>query len=1304
MDGAIGWLVETISATLKIDKLDAWIRQVGLADDIEKLKSEIRRVKIVVTGAKSRGVANELLDEPFALLEERLYEADDVVDELDYYRLQQQVQGLPAHADPSEPVPLPVPGVTRGEQEDVLVAERVDEMLRGDADTQQSNAGNLRSAVWDYFTVTETVAGKRSKAKCNYCTRKEFNCDTTTNGTSSMIKHLEKEHSINCKKSPGAHPLDPSSTGEPIAIGSSSRGKGKKRRSKAWDDFEVIEEDENGQPIKARCKYCSTKIKCGMKTGTAGMLNHSKICKKKPGPNDQPSNQISICAPTANATPIAIDDDSSTRKRRRVDEESAQISASNTHAPWDKATLSNMIQEIISQLQDIQGQVREVLELHGSDMSSCSNHHQSTTLDQHLRTSSLAPQKVYGRVPEKNCIMKLMMTKDRSDNVTVVPIVGIAGIGKTTLAQLVYNDPEVERQFQHRIWVWVSRNFDEMRLTRDMLSFVSPEKHEGIDCFVKLQEILQSHVKSKRVLLILDDVWDDKKDARWNQLLAPFKYHSANGNVILVTTRKMSVAKMIGTVVPIKLATLENDDFWLLFKSCAFFDGNYECLGHLSTIGRKIAEKLKGNPLAAMTTGALLRNQLTVDHWSKILKEENWKSLGLSGGIMPALKLSYDELTYRLQQCFLYCSIFPDKYRFLGKDLVYMWISQGFVNCTQNKRLEEIGLEYLNHLVNLGFFQQIEEQQELDEEKEFSLRGQIWYSMCDLMHDFTRMVSATEYATIDGLQCKKILPTIHCLSIVTGSAYNRDLHGNIIPRNEKFEENLRNSVTSVTKLRTLVVLGNFDYFFVQLFQDIFQKAQNLRLLRVSPASTYLFQVPAASSDFNSFLCSLANPLHLRYLKLDLDGIVPQVLSTFFLLQVLDVGSNRDTSLPNGLHNLVSLRHLVAHKRVHSSISSIGNMTSIQELHDFEVQISSGFEITQLKSMNELVQLGVSQLDSVKTREEAYEAALRNKEYLEELHLSWNDTFSENESVSDTRSRSSVNMAREVIEGLEPHMDLKHLHISGYNGTTSPTWLAKNISVTSLQTLHLHNCGGWKILPSLESLPLLTNLKLGRMWEVIEVLVPSLQELVLVEMPKLERCSCSSVGGMSSSLRELQIKDCQALKEFDLFENSNTFENERRPWLPSLRKLIMCDCPQLEVLKPLPPSTICSELRIRGVSMLPDMAGSSSGNLSIDYANQYIDDDIDEYSDQLRILDGSFLAFRNLGNLKSMVISGPTNLRAAAICDVATCAESRGIGFKFTTSTDRGLVISKKGRLLHPIKSRLLSQEDNYEVLPSSNIY
>ncbi|KAM0905433.1 hypothetical protein ACQ4PT_017389 [Festuca glaucescens] len=263
------------------------------------------------------GIGNELLSEPLAVLEDHLYEADDVVDELDYYRLQQQVQG----------VSTDVPEAMRG-------AERADEISSGDSDTPMNRSfGKLRSMVWEYFTITEKDNGKPVKAKCTYCT-KEFRCETKTNGTSSMKKHLENEHSLTYTKRPPAHAPNPSSTADA----------------------------------------------------------------------------------SANATPIVVDD-SSSRKRKRVDEESAQITATNTCTHRAMAQLSIKIQKITCRLQDIRGDIREVLELHVSDFPSSSQDHRGTTSGWHLRTSSLLTRKVYGRVAEKNSIMKLLMAEDQEHTI-----------------------------------------------------------------------------------------------------------------------------------------------------------------------------------------------------------------------------------------------------------------------------------------------------------------------------------------------------------------------------------------------------------------------------------------------------------------------------------------------------------------------------------------------------------------------------------------------------------------------------------------------------------------------------------------------------------------------------------------------------------------------------------------------------------------------------------------------------------------------------------------------------------------------
>nr|UBY07020.1 NBS-LRR disease resistance protein [Dasypyrum villosum] len=994
---------------------------------------------------------------------------------------------------------------------------------------------------------------------------------------------------------------------------------GGKTRSPVWEHFVISEADENNRPVKAKCVHCGSELNCGPKHGTSGLKRHidSAACTKKKQAAGKPLNTSSSADGIENVETVVIPG-SHSRKRSRMDVESTCGTKPKTHL-WNKAESLHRIQEITRLLQDISGVLSKVLKLYGSDFVASSNHYRSTISDQHLRTSSVVARKIYGRVTEKDYIIKFM-TQDKPDGSYVLPIVGSAGVGKTALAQLVYNDPIVADHFDQRIWVSVSNNFDELRLSREILDFVSQKQtHEGLCSFAKLQEVLKMHITSKRVLLIFDDVWDDCNFRRWSQLLAPLQC-GTKGTVILLTTQKLSVAQTVGTVEPIKLRSLAYDDFWLLFKSCAFGDDKYERNQNLSIIGLQIVEKLKGNPLAAATVGELLRRSLTIDHWNNILKNEDWKSLQLSGGIMSALKLSYDQLPYNLQQCFLFCALFPEKYQFLDEELVQIWISQGFVECDNSSmRLEEKGLDYLADLVNLGFFQQVEREE----------TDQTCYIMHDLMHDLARVVSRTEFATIDGRKYCEMLPTIRHLSIVSGSGYNTDQHGDK-PLNKKFEKKMLAGCTSLRKLRTLVFIGQYDMFF-KSFQDIFQEAHNLRLLQIS----------AASDGLNPLLCSLVNLKHLRYLDIkaaDGLGALPQILSKFCHLEVLHVGSYTNSTTPVRIDHIFRLRHLVTEEGSYSSIANIGNLTSLQELPNFVVQNSSGFEITQLQSMKELVRLGLSQLQNVKTREEAYGAGLIEKKHLKVLHLSWGVASSDDEYGRDMSSVTDW-LSVDVIEGLRPHNNLKHLRISGYNGHLSPIWLA---SVTSLQTLHIEGCGKLEILPSFEQLPFLRKLKLMKLPSMTEISIPSLEELVLIQTPKLERFSCISVRDLSSNLRVLKIKKCPAVKIFPLFESSLKFKIEQKSWLPSLRELIIHGCPNLLVPHPIPQSPTISKLSVVDVATLPRIEGSSGDTLTIGSRSEGYDN-FDPSSDVMTILDCKILAFHNLRGLRYLRIDGCQNL-------------------------------------------------------------
>ncbi|VAI63593.1 unnamed protein product [Triticum turgidum subsp. durum] len=211
---------------------------------------------------------------------------------------------------------------------------------------------------------------------------------------------------------------------------------------------------------------------------------------------------------------------------------------------------------------------------------------------------------------------------------------------------------------------------------------------------------------------------------------------------------------------------------------------------------------------------------------------------------------------------------------------------------------------------------------------------------------------------------------------------------------------------------------------------------------------------------------------------------------------------------------------------------------------------------------------------------------------------------------------------------------------------------------SLHTVQLEDCGEWTIILSLEMLRFLKRLKLRNMQRVREVSIPSVDELVLNGMPDLQRCFCTSMGNMKSSLRVLEIKSCPALEVFDLFQKGHNYEIEHKSWLPSMRKLIMCDCPHLHVQSPLPPSAKCSEILISRVSTIMTMEGSSmetfkiSGNTLLREMMALNDKNLAFYN----LKDIKYLEISSCGNLTSISFKGLSQLISLKSLKIGYCRE------------------------------------------------
>ena len=230
-------------------------------------------------------------------------------------------------------------------------------------------------------------------------------------------------------------------------------------------------------------------------------------------------------------------------------------------------------------------------------------------------------------------------------SVPVLPIVGIGGVGKTTLAQDICNNSKVICHLELVIWIFVSDDFDVKRLTEEALDQSSPpEKVPNTDNLNLLQGALARSLSNKRFLIVLDDMWDEN-EMDWKPFCKPFR-NVLKGSMMLVTTRSPKVADVVRTMDSFPLEGLKDDVFRKFFKSCVFGPNSSNIDPKLERIGEKILPKLRGSPLAAKTLGRLLGMSLELAHWDRILKSQLWELQQKETDILPALRLSYMYLPF----------------------------------------------------------------------------------------------------------------------------------------------------------------------------------------------------------------------------------------------------------------------------------------------------------------------------------------------------------------------------------------------------------------------------------------------------------------------------------------------------------------------------------------------------------------------------------------------------------------------------------------------------------------------------------
>ncbi|KAI5679180.1 hypothetical protein M9H77_10130 [Catharanthus roseus] len=279
----------------------------------------------------------------------------------------------------------------------------------------------------------------------------------------------------------------------------------------------------------------------------------------------------------------------------------------------------------------------------------------------------------------------------------VVPIVGMAGIGKTTIANKLYNDLSITYHFHIRAWTTISQAFGMRKSLHSILSSILNENDPVFDMGAQdIGEKLYKCLKGNRYLIVIDDIWDKQA---WNELKVFFP-DDGNGSRILTTSRIVDVVANASTDKDTHfLRVLTSTESYALLKQKVFADKIFP--EELDQIGKVIVEKCKGLPLAiVVVSGLLAQREKTQDWWRQVADSISSSVDNEFGQIMDIIALSYTDLPPHLKSCFLYLGSFPEDYEIPVKGLLRSWIAEGFVEHWDQKVLENVAENYLKNLID----------------------------------------------------------------------------------------------------------------------------------------------------------------------------------------------------------------------------------------------------------------------------------------------------------------------------------------------------------------------------------------------------------------------------------------------------------------------------------------------------------------------------------------------------------------------------------------------------------------------------
>ncbi|KAK2652117.1 hypothetical protein Ddye_011973 [Dipteronia dyeriana] len=503
-------------------------------------------------------------------------------------------------------------------------------------------------------------------------------------------------------------------------------------------------------------------------------------------------------------------------------------------------------------------------------------------------SSFVVASDVFERDGDKENIINFLTQNDNSDisdnldvHGNIIYISGLSGIGKTTLAKLVYNDKRIDETFDIKMWVCCPQKYLEKEIIIDMIYSVTGRIENNMEKDQLLQ-VLHNILNKKKYFLVVDEFFNPIFfSINWTKFTGLLSGGAKESKIIIITAWERRLSS---------INRLSFGSSLTLFMKYAFKKGKEKNL-YLIKIGEEIAAKCAGCPLVLKVLGSIHYFSTDEDDWKYVrdnIKSE--KETETEPEAISILKLGYDLLPSHLKQCFIYCSVFPKDHGFNNITLIQFWMAHGLLQSDdENEEPESIGMRYINELRWRCLFQ--------DFEQNFDF---ITFKMHHLVYCLARKIA-------DDVDERLVMDS--------GKQYR---HISL-----KYVDDVKKPLVGSTMTRSI------------LFFEMISSSQSLIISCISKHPN-LRVLDFRDSDIEVLPESIGKLKHLRYLNLTRNIKIKRLPKSIFMLRILETlllgGCKVLEELPGDIRNLVNLRMLVfSSKQRRLPENGIGCLTSLRRL-------------------------------------------------------------------------------------------------------------------------------------------------------------------------------------------------------------------------------------------------------------------------------------------------------------------------------------------------------------------------------------